>query len=135
MNEMLITNWNQHVGPHDMLIHVGDFALGRRDEIPKIMARLNGVKFLVQGNHDREPSIMQNLGFRYVARSMTLILCGKKIFFNHYPPQDLIIPIGYDMMVHGHTHKTTLWTAPRVFNLCVEATDYKPVLLRNLTIP
>ena len=56
MNEALIANWNNVVKPEDVVICLGDFALGNKDDIPGIVARLNGMKILVRGNHDRSKS-------------------------------------------------------------------------------
>lgn len=53
MNEMLIKNWNSVVGPEDHVYHLGDVALGTFDESMRCVARLNGIKHLVMGNHDR----------------------------------------------------------------------------------
>jgi len=51
MNEALIENWNSVVNPTDEVIYLGDFSLAFRP-IETITPRLNGVKFLVPGNHD-----------------------------------------------------------------------------------
>lgn len=53
MNEMLIKNWNDVVSPTDHVYHLGDVALGSFEESMKCVARLNGIKHLVMGNHDR----------------------------------------------------------------------------------
>ncbi len=53
MNEMLIKNWNDRVGPDDHVYHLGDVALGSFEDSIKCVARLNGIKHLVVGNHDR----------------------------------------------------------------------------------
>jgi calcineurin-like phosphoesterase family protein len=53
MNEMLIKNWNDVVAPTDHVYHLGDVALGSFEDSMKCVARLNGIKHLVMGNHDR----------------------------------------------------------------------------------
>jgi len=53
MNEMLIKNWNSVVGPEDHVYHLGDVALGTFEDSIKCLGRLNGIKHLVTGNHDR----------------------------------------------------------------------------------
>ena len=52
MNETIITNWNNVVGPDDVIFHLGDFCLGGAEEWNKILDRLNGRIYLVLGNHD-----------------------------------------------------------------------------------
>jgi calcineurin-like phosphoesterase family protein len=53
MNEVLIKNWNETVGPDDEVFHLGDVALGPWSEWDNVLTRLNGFKVLVVGNHDR----------------------------------------------------------------------------------
>lgn len=52
MNEALIHNWNSVVGKNDHIYHLGDFGMGRIYPLVQILKRLNGKKFLVNGNHD-----------------------------------------------------------------------------------
>lgn len=51
MNEALIENWNNTVGPNDTIYCLGDFSLAIRP-VETITQRLNGIKYLVPGNHD-----------------------------------------------------------------------------------
>lgn len=53
MNEALIANWNSVVGKDDLIICLGDFALGNEKECDKILKRLNGNKVLILGNHEK----------------------------------------------------------------------------------
>ena len=53
MNNALIDNWNSVVKNDDLVIHLGDFALGRTiQDIKKHLDKLNGNKILILGNHD-----------------------------------------------------------------------------------
>jgi len=51
MNEKMISNWNDIVGPNDDVVCLGDFSLSTRP-VETTTQRLNGNKFLVPGNHD-----------------------------------------------------------------------------------
>jgi calcineurin-like phosphoesterase family protein len=53
MNEALIKNWNDTVSPEDTVWHLGDVAFCKYSELKVILARLNGHKNLVLGNHDK----------------------------------------------------------------------------------
>jgi calcineurin-like phosphoesterase family protein len=53
MNETLVENWNAVVAPDDHVFHLGDVALGDIEDSLSNISRLNGVKHLVTGNHDR----------------------------------------------------------------------------------
>lgn len=50
MDEALIENWNKVVRPQDTVYNLGDVVINRRC-LPTL-ARLNGTKILVKGNHD-----------------------------------------------------------------------------------
>lgn len=58
MTETMIANWNDLVRPGDTVFHLGDFAIswGKKQAaaIDSILARLNGQKWLICGNHDRD---------------------------------------------------------------------------------
>src|SRR5579859_2101998 len=53
MNEFMIAKWNEKVRPQDKIYHLGDVYFGPADEADKILARLNGRKRLILGNHDK----------------------------------------------------------------------------------
>ena len=52
MNEGLISNWNSVVEDTDTVYHLGDFALGKWQEMREIIIRLNGYKILIEGSHE-----------------------------------------------------------------------------------
>jgi len=53
MNESIIRNWNNVVGAHDMVFHLGDVSFEKdRKNLTHTLRRLNGIKHIVWGNHD-----------------------------------------------------------------------------------
>lgn len=52
MNEEIIERHNAVVEPEDLVYFLGDVALGKRVETLPLVARMNGRKVLVAGNHD-----------------------------------------------------------------------------------
>ena len=50
MDEEMIRRWNDRVRPNDKVYHLGDVVINRR--ALKTLARLNGDKVLIRGNHD-----------------------------------------------------------------------------------
>ena len=52
MNETIISNWNKTVKEEDIVYVLGDFFMGKLDEIENIYNRLNGKIILIRGNHD-----------------------------------------------------------------------------------
>lgn len=51
MNEDLVKRWNSVVKPEDEVYYLGDFSLAFR-AVEIFTHRLNGVKYLIPGNHD-----------------------------------------------------------------------------------
>jgi len=51
MNEMLVKHWNDTVMPDDIVYYLGDFSMAFRP-VETFTKRLNGIKYLVPGNHD-----------------------------------------------------------------------------------
>lgn len=127
MNEHMIACWNEIVRPQDKVYHLGDIAMNPKD-IP-IIARCNGHKRLVLGNHD--PKVMKLLTpyFEAIYSSRQL----DKLFLTH-------IPIHPESMgkclanVHGHVHNNVpqLFFGPKYYNVSVEVLDYKPIALETL---
>ena len=55
MDEAMIANWNAVVRHDNVIWHVGDFAHGAdAKHVRSVFHRLNGIKRLVIGNHDRQ---------------------------------------------------------------------------------
>ena len=53
MDEAMVRNWNERVGVKDKVYHLGDVVINRRSLAT--MARFNGDKVLIRGNHDIFP--------------------------------------------------------------------------------
>ena len=52
-DEEIVTRWNRHVRPGDIVWHLGDLSLVAPRRLAGIVPRLNGRIRLVLGNHDR----------------------------------------------------------------------------------
>jgi calcineurin-like phosphoesterase family protein len=52
MRETIIARYNETVGRNDLVYHLGDVAMDERLVAP-FLARLNGRKILIPGNHDK----------------------------------------------------------------------------------
>lgn len=132
MDETMIKNWNDMVGPKDLVWHLGDVVM-RRNMLP-ILARLNGRKKLLRGNHDIW-KVHDFLPYFEDVASVH-VLPEHKLIFSHFPIHPCSL-YGGKLNIHGHTHyqevhdtdpfTDELYQDPRYINLCVEHTDYKPV--------
>ena len=57
MDETMIANWNTVVARGDSVYVLGDFSFHKIDRTRAIFDRLNGMKFLIRGNHDKNDQI------------------------------------------------------------------------------
>lgn len=86
MNETLISNWNNVIGPNDTVFHLGDFCFGGAAEWTKVLDRLNGKIYLVLGNHDLKNIRQGFIGrFEQVVMQMYIGIDKQKIYLNHCP--------------------------------------------------
>lgn len=86
MNETLIKNWNDTVGPEDTIFHLGDFAFGGSQLWNDTLKRLNGHKILIIGNHD-DKNLRQGYMqyFDSVLYQVKLLIEKRTVYLNHYP--------------------------------------------------
>jgi calcineurin-like phosphoesterase family protein len=125
--ERSIRLWNNTVKPEDMVIHLGDVAIGGYDQVKEILDSLPGTKVLVTGNHDESKSLtwwMRN-GFVFACEGLAF----RNIWLSHRPAYRL--PPGCHLNVHGHLHiKREHWKVMKPFNklFALEYTDYRPVV-------
>ena len=51
--DLIINNWNDLIAPDEQVLHLGDFALGKKMNFELLTGSLKGKLFLIRGNHDR----------------------------------------------------------------------------------
>lgn len=124
--ETIIENWNRLIRPEEIVFHVGDLALGKKENIEGLASKLNGRLYLMRGNHDRRSNgFYQRLGITLVPDPHLMNQpSGINLVFSHRP----IVPLEPGVFnLHGHIHNGV---APelgaRQVNLCVEVRDYRP---------
>lgn len=143
MDELMIRNWNDKIRQSDHVYHLGDVAMKRQD-VDRIMPRLNGHKRLVRGNHD---IFKTKLYMKYFEEIYGVRVIDRMIF-THIP----IAPwcMGrFSVNVHGHVHtsqsRVMRFNKPAAqhipdgvakecvyVNLSVEAINYTPVSLEEI---
>lgn len=139
MDEDMILRWNSVVNNNDIVYHLGDFAFGHTHVIEGIFKRLNGIKYLLKGNHDRSKNQMRKLGFNII--ETPFIKYNEKIvLLVHNPGRIQYIKQHYDEVFYGHMHSTNIedtshWDvvdrSKKYHNVCVELNDYTPQLLEK----
>ncbi len=115
MHEYMINKWNTRVRPGDEVVILGDFSIGKGTETNEILARLNGRKFLIVGNHDKylQDRKFNQSHFIWIKDYWEAKDNGRKVILSHYPIMCYKgqyrfgkdnNPITY--MLYGHVHNT-----------------------------
>lgn len=147
MDDCLIKNHNEIVGPDDTVYHLGDFALCEDWRKREIVASLNGYKILILGNHDFWPKSLYkgltpedkielakvlylDLGFDEVYGECEIIYKGW--YLTHMPQTKKA------KYLCGHVH--CQWEVQDLrphgalnLNVGVDVNNFKPVTLEELT--
>lgn len=129
MNEIMIESWNSVVGKDDKVFHLGDFSFLNKEATRNIVARLQGYKILILGNHDRgrTRSWWLDVGFDEVSEYAVIY---KDFFFLSHEPMYMNKHMPY-VNVHGHIHNQK-YEGNHHFNICVEHWDYKPLSFEQI---
>lgn len=148
MDEVLIERWNSVVGVDDIVFHLGDAVMGDKEAGIARLARCNGRKFLVPGNHDgvfSQESASRQARFRPLYEQVFEILPeqqeirladGSDALMCHFPYDgDSHGPNRYaemrpvdkgQVLIHGHVHSQ--WrTQGRQYNVGVDVNGLTPV--------
>ena len=131
--DFIVKNWNSVVNEDDIVYVVGDFLHIGCDEYHVNQAnKLNGTKYLVRGNHDTESDEF------YIAK------CGFKKVYDHPVIMDGFWIVSHEPMyinkyfpyanIFGHVHGNPSYAdfSSRHYCICVERTDYTPVLFSDV---
>jgi len=142
MDEAMVTAWNETVRPSDKVYHLGDVVINRKSL--KTMARLNGDKVLIRGNHD----IFPDVEYREYFRELRAYHVMNGMILSHIPVHsDSLGRFGVN--IHGHTHANRVKKArgvdaetgtvlysdeidPRYHCVCVEQTNFRPILFEDV---
>jgi calcineurin-like phosphoesterase family protein len=143
-DEHIIAKWNSVVHKRDVTYILGDVTMEKSSPYP-LLDRLNGIKHIVLGNHDRRQDTKKL--FQY-AESIAGMIQYKGIMLTHCPihPAELEYRIPYN--IHGHIHDKqvmrdvyhlgtyNITQRPDERYICVscERVDYTPKTLEELGI-
>lgn len=143
MDEVLIANWNSVVRPKDVAWILGDVSFREIEPTVKIMNRLNGIKKVVLGNHDKRirnsaelqrcfDEVLDGLQEKYVSnghgRHEFMVMC-------HYPLASWNRSYHGTIHVHGHCHNSIpfeLNPNAKRLDVGVDAHNYFPISLEQV---
>ena len=130
MDARMIKLWNNVVKKNDIVYHLGDFGVGNKEYISKIVSKLNGRIFLILGNHDSHPvKWYYDCGFARVYDKPIIL---RDYYILSHTPRTVGADIyGY---IYGHVHNDTMYRdfTKNSFCACVERTGYQPVLFDTI---
>lgn len=151
MNEAFVSNFSSVLTDEDLLIIVGDAAMGQREQTLRLFSEIPGAKLLITGNHDyvhpmhSDKKIAKWMPvyeehFDYViAESRIFVADGGIFVVNHFPYAgdhqenrydaaeiDLYRPVDEGKwLLHGHVHSQAALWGPRQIHVGIDA-DYTP---------
>lgn len=124
MRKGLIRAHNELVEPGDTVYILGDFSFGSRKHNEEILAQMNGLKYLVRGNHD-DQRVTKAVGWAAVFKSVTVRRQGVTVHMSHHPPTSPDLSPDR-LYLHGHLHRDTIGALP-ILDVGVDANDMRPV--------
>lgn len=92
MNWELVRRWNERVKEEDIIFHIGDFGF---DKGYKWYPKLNGQKYMIQGNHDKNNRV------KAIVHSMKVSYAGELYNLVHNPSH---FNPAYRINFVGHVH-------------------------------
>ena len=129
MDEDMIKMWNDRVSPKDKVYHLGDVVINRR--ALKTLARLNGDKVLIKGNHD----IFRMHEYAEHFRDIRGYHVMNGMILSHIPVHEASLG-RFGCNIHGHLHSNRVMINdkidPRYQCVSVEAIDFTPILFEDI---
>ena len=137
-NEYIIDRHNSVVSPNDVCKFLGDFILELQDLslIEETIAKFNGVKHLILGNHDTPARIKEYV--KFFDKVMAYDTAGYKdnrkadIIVSHVPVHPCNLTERFKYNVHGHLHEYFVPDDPRYMCVSLEQIDFTPISLEEV---
>jgi calcineurin-like phosphoesterase family protein len=128
MDALLIQRWNEVVGPHDTVWHLGDVFFKNHEATNKLKGRKN----LIVGNHDyKHKDFLRNNNWNvqtdaiYIDHENKLVMC-------HYPILNWPHKYKGYIHLHGHSHGTVEGYDINAVDVGVDCWDLYPVSLSQI---
>lgn len=135
MDEEMVKRWNETVKPNDKVYHLGDVVINRK--ALRTLARLNGDKVLIKGNHD----IFNLEDYTPYFRDIRGYHVMNGMILSHIPVHESNL-YRFGTNIHGHTHSERVMISDQYMKrqvidtryqcVCVEQTDFRPILFEEV---
>lgn len=120
MQESYINRWNEKVKKGDEVYILGDFSFYKGEETNKILHRLNGMKFLIKGNHDHtylDDDDFDSSLFIWIKDYHKVKDNGDIIILFHYPIQIWDRKHYGSLHFYGHIHSNNGTSHPMEYDI------------------
>ena len=146
-DEYIIKQWNSVVGPDDIVYHLGDVMLGDNEYGMNCLRQLNGIIYIIPGNHDTSTRIklyktLENIHVLesgipgLEAAAATLKYKKYNFYLSHHPTMTSNLEKAPYLRMHlinlfGHTHQQKRFyeDMPYMFHVGMDSNNCTPVLL------
>lgn len=142
MDEYLIYKWNNKVKKGDEVYIIGDFGFCNGERANQLLDRLNGMKYLIKGNHDSmflNDKNFDKTKFVWIKDYATVKDNGTVICLFHYPIAVWDRQHHGSLHFYGHVHSNTDGHHPllfelgeNAFNVGCDVCNYEPLTLEEL---
>ena len=137
-DEYIIAKWNSVVSKRDVTYILGDVTMEKSAPY-HLLDRLNGIKHVVLGNHDRRQDVKKLLEH---VESVAGMIQYKGIILTHCPIHPMELDYRFKHNIHGHIHEKVVmkmldgWEEidERYYCVSCERVDYTPKTLEELNI-
>lgn len=103
MDDTMIYRHNSMVGKNDRVYYLGDFSFYGKGATIALLARLNGHKHFVRGNHD-SPMVGSEYMFDSFQDYKEIKVAGQKLILFHFPILSWYSVGKGSWHLHGHCH-------------------------------
>lgn len=144
MNEIIISNWNSMISPEDDVYIIGDVAMGQIVLAPELIRRLNGVKMLIAGNHDKTLTKKIRDGNPDFADLFVWVRDYYELKYKHTGTNEkhMIVMMHYPMRFwlgsgenvlhfHGHTHGSPTGIVGKILDVGIDTNNMRPRLIED----
>lgn len=140
MNETIVNNWNAVVGKKDEVYVIGDVLFKLKAGSQLYLDRMNGVKHLIRGNHDKQNLKKERFAEQFASIDDYLVIDdeGRKVVLFHYPIVEWEGYFSGAYHIYGHIHNSDneanriMKNIPNAFNAGVDLNDFTPQTLSQL---
>ena len=133
-DEHIIQKWNGVVSKRDLTYILGDVTMEKSAPY-HLLDRLNGMKHVVMGNHDRKQDVKKLLEH---VESVAGMVHYKGLILTHCPIHPMELDYWFNKNIHGHIHEKLVMLGDdidsRYFCVSCEHVDYTPKTLEELGI-